>query len=194
MAITVPSGVPVGKGLTSAQWVTWFQAVAKDNPRLPAYTAKGAVTKTGVSITGDTWDQVYAALYSAAQAVSPPQTPDQVAKDTIALMEIQAVASGIGSTVTFTGAFATESVKAVTAGAAAVGSAIPGLSVLGSVQDAIATLGGFLRGLTSASLWIRVVKVIAGGVILTVGLVKMTGFDQKAGGVAAKAVKLAPLL
>lgn len=53
---------------------------------------------------------------------------------------------------------------------------------------------GFLHGLTSANLWIRVAKVIAGGVILTVGLVKLTGLESRAPAIIGKAVKAAPLL
>ena len=52
----------------------------------------------------------------------------------------------------------------------------------------------FLSGLTSANLWIRVAKVIAGGVILIVGLVKLTGLDSRAPAVVQTAVKAAPLL
>lgn len=52
----------------------------------------------------------------------------------------------------------------------------------------------FINDLSSANLWIRVAKVTIGGTLLIVGLAKLTGADQKIGGVAAKAVKIAPLL
>jgi hypothetical protein len=55
---------------------------------------------------------------------------------------------------------------------------------LGSVTD-------FLTGLTSANLWIRVAKVAIGGVLLIVGLAKLTGLDNK---VTNAAIKAAPLL
>lgn len=58
---------------------------------------------------------------------------------------------------------------------------------LGSVVD-------FLQGLTSANLWIRVAKVLVGGVMLIVGLAKITGADKAIGGVASKAVRIAPFL
>lgn len=61
-------------------------------------------------------------------------------------------------------------------------------------STAIQSVEGFLQGLTSANLWIRAAKIIAGGAILIVGLVKLTGADKKAGSLAAKAVKVAPLL
>lgn len=64
----------------------------------------------------------------------------------------------------------------------------------GHLPNPLSALESLLGDLTSANLWIRVAKVIAGGVILTVGLIKLTGADKTAGGIAAKAVKVAPLL
>jgi len=58
----------------------------------------------------------------------------------------------------------------------------------------IPTLGSFLAMLTDKNLWIRVVKIIAGGAMLIVGLAKLTGADKTAGSLAARAVKVAPLL
>lgn len=52
----------------------------------------------------------------------------------------------------------------------------------------------FLQGLASGNLWVRVAKVVAGGLILTVGLVKLTGLDAKAPKIVKTAVKAAPLL
>jgi hypothetical protein len=65
--------------------------------------------------------------------------------------------------------------------------AIPGASAVASVED-------FLSLLTSGDLWIRVVKVLAGGIILAIGLAHLTGADKKLGGIASKAVTLAPFL
>ena len=58
------------------------------------------------------------------------------------------------------------------------------------LPNPLSGIQGFLADITSANLWIRVAKVIIGGAILLTGLAKMTG----AGGIAAKAVKVAPLL
>jgi hypothetical protein len=71
-------------------------------------------------------------------------------------------------------------------------------TAVGAVATGVATglpswegaIGTFLGDFTSASLWIRAAKVIIGGALLLVGVAKLTG----AGGVAAKAVRLAPLL
>lgn len=70
-------------------------------------------------------------------------------------------------------------------------------AVAGAVDNAvngITSVVGFLSALGDPHLWIRLVKIVAGGAILIVGLVKLTGLDSKAGGIAAKAVKAAPLL
>lgn len=185
--MALPAGIPIGQGFTEAQWITWFQGVVKDNPKMPAYTAVGAKTTTGQSITGLTWDQVYAALYTAGQKTSPPQTPDVIAEDTIALMQTEATASGIGTTVTYTGTYATGAVEAAVAGASEAANSIPGVSALNAIQ-------GFITGLTSANLWIRVAKMVVGSAMLLIGLAKLTGLDQKAGSIAATAVKTAPFI
>jgi hypothetical protein len=53
---------------------------------------------------------------------------------------------------------------------------------------------GFFQAFTDANTWIRVAKVVIGGAILLTGLSKLTGADKAIGGVAATAVKAAPLL
>lgn len=55
-------------------------------------------------------------------------------------------------------------------------------------------LAAFLSDLTSANLWIRVAKVTIGGTLLIVGLIELTGQSKNVKGIAAKAVKAAPLL
>jgi hypothetical protein len=83
-------------------------------------------------------------------------------------------------------------VAAVANVGAAVASA-PAAAV-NSASTAIGTVEDFLQGLTSANLWIRLAKVVFGGAILLIGLSKLTGIDQKAGSIAATAVKAAPFL
>ena len=60
--------------------------------------------------------------------------------------------------------------------------------------SAISTLDGFLSSLGDANLWIRVAKVAVGSIILIVGLVKLTGADQRAPDIVKKAVTVAPFL
>jgi hypothetical protein len=50
---------------------------------------------------------------------------------------------------------------------------------------------GFLSALSSANTWVRVAKVAIGGVILIVGIAKLSGMNSS---VAAKAIKVAPFL
>jgi hypothetical protein len=58
----------------------------------------------------------------------------------------------------------------------------------------ISSVTGFLSTLGDANLWIRVVKIVAGSVILFIGVAHMTGLDSKITGIAGKAVSAAPLL
>jgi hypothetical protein len=84
--------------------------------------------------------------------------------------------------------------NAVAAGASAVGQATnqAGQGIIKGVTGL--TLENFLAGFTGASLWIRIAKVTVGGIILIVGLVKLTGLESKAPGIVKTAVKAAPLL
>ena len=58
----------------------------------------------------------------------------------------------------------------------------------------VPSITSFLSMLTDKNLWIRVIKIIAGGAMLIVGLAKLTGADKTAGSLAGKAVRVAPLL
>jgi hypothetical protein len=58
----------------------------------------------------------------------------------------------------------------------------------------ISSITGFLSTLGSANLWIRVVKIIAGSVILFIGVAHLTGLNDKVTGIAGKALAAAPLL
>lgn len=62
------------------------------------------------------------------------------------------------------------------------------------IPNPVSGISGLLSDLTSANLWIRVAKIVLGGVILTVGLAKLTGTDQKLGSLVSTGVKHAPLL
>jgi hypothetical protein len=50
----------------------------------------------------------------------------------------------------------------------------------------LAAIGDFFQRLTQASTWIRVAKVITGGMLLIVGLVHITGIENKAAAIARK--------
>lgn len=160
--------LPVGTGLTPAQWEAWIKA----NTATKGATYTGtATTKLGTPLHGKTWDQVYAALYAAAQTVKPPQSPDQVALETQVLAATEGLALG------------------AQAGAAGAANAIEqsGNAAAATNFAPWATgLGDFLAALTSANTWIRVAKVVVGGVLLIVGLVHITGADNAVATAARK--------
>lgn len=58
----------------------------------------------------------------------------------------------------------------------------------------ISSIAGLASAFGSQNLWVRAAKISIGGAILLVGLAKLTGADKAIGGVAAKAVKVAPFL
>ena len=58
-----------------------------------------------------------------------------------------------------------------------------------AAQNATGSIGSLISALTSSNTWIRVVKVIIGGVLLIVGLVHITGVS----GTAADAARKVPL-
>jgi hypothetical protein len=66
-------------------------------------------------------------------------------------------------------------------------------SAVSSAESDVSSIEGFLSGLTSANLWIRVAKVALGSIMIIVGLVKLTGIASDSG-LVQKAVKVAPLL
>lgn len=171
------NSVPIGQGYTPAQWQTWFTGFSANNPKMPKYTGTNAAGR------GKTWGQLYPVL----QKQAPSATPDQIAEVEIQLIQVQAVADGIGATVQYTGTTAAIAGKSAADTGAALGNAIPGLNAITSVE-------GFLSALGNLNLWIRVVKIVAGGVILAIGLAKLTGADQHVTGVTKKAIAAAPLL
>ena len=65
---------------------------------------------------------------------------------------------------------------------------------VGGVLSWEQSIQNFIGDLTSQNLWIRVAKIVFGGGMLLLGIAKLTGADQKIGGVVHKATKLAPLL
>ena len=54
------------------------------------------------------------------------------------------------------------------------------------ISDPLAAIAGFFSALGNANTWIRVAKVVVGGVLLIVGLVHITGVDNAAASVARK--------
>lgn len=70
-----------------------------------------------------------------------------------------------------------------------------GKGVINAAKDAysgINAVGHFFSDLTNPQFWVRAGKILIGGVILLIGLVKLTGHEPT--GVVKKAVKVAPFL
>jgi hypothetical protein len=152
-------------GDTDAFWIKTFQAYPG--------TVTAAWVKSNASLKpyqGLTAVGMYNALAKTYPGASPQQKGSTVYQVWLGAGTAQAVGDIIGATGAATGAVAT-----------GVATGLP------SWETAIGT---FLGALSSASTWIRVAKVAVGGAMLLVGIAKLTG----AGGVAAKAVKIAPLL
>lgn len=123
----------------------------------------------------------------------------QAWKDANAGRVLSAAESGEGQQlVKWKGPFATEA-QAQAAQAPRQQSPNPGNDLLNAAQTSTSgpvsglnAIGSFFTTLTSATLWLRVVKVMAGGVLLIAGLLKMTSLDQKALGVAGAAAGRLP--
>ena len=62
----------------------------------------------------------------------------------------------------------------------------PANDAVNAAQNATGSLGSLISALTSSNTWIRVVKVVIGGVLLIVGLVHITGVSGTAADVARK--------
>jgi len=81
-------------------------------------------------------------------------------------------------------------------GAAAGATGNPSLDI-GNPLSGLLSIGAFFNGLksalTSANLWIRAAKITIGGVLMIVGVAKLTGADKQVA-VLGKAAAVAPLL
>lgn len=138
----------------------------------------------------------------ASWAVQAPGVKPYVGKSFLSLYDYLKTLPGA------TPLTAGEEVLSLDEGSVAIGAGQSATDAVGDANDAVkgAALGAidigakfssplqFLDDLANPLLWIRVAKVGVGSVILLIGLAKLTGADQKIGGIAAKAVKAAPLL
>jgi hypothetical protein len=122
----------------------------------------------------------YGQIATSILASEPSETPEQIAQGVSQQYLFDEAANALGTT--------------VTAQASSIGSVATGIQTASILPSWTDGLTGFLADLTSANLWIRVAKITIGGTILIVGLAKLTGADQKIGGVVHTAVKAAPLL
>jgi len=124
--------------------------------------------------------KTYSAIATSILNSQPGETPLQIAQGVAGQYLSDEIANSLAT--------------GVTTGADALGNVATGVETAAIVPSWSSGLASFLADLTTANLWIRIAKVAIGGTIVIVGLAKLTGADQKAGSIAAKAVKVAPLL
>jgi len=82
---------------------------------------------------------------------------------------------------------------ATVAAGSAIGSGptLPGPTVSNPL-DWLSNIGQFFTALTQPNLWLRVAKVVLGGVMVVAGLIKLTGTDKKVYGLAGVAAQRLP--
>jgi hypothetical protein len=114
----------------------------------------------------------YAAYYRAAVAKDPSITPFQA-------FAAWAVGTDVSGGAQATG---TELSNVINTGIPAGAAAIPKVPALSGI-DAI---GAFFNALGDANTWIRVSKVVVGGLLLVIGLVHITGADNAVASLARK--------
>lgn len=114
----------------------------------------------------------YAQIYAYVAGRNPHATPHDIAAATADVLVSSAFASSVQGSVTAAG----QDIGSIAKGVATANYA-PWASGLGSL----------LGALTSATLWIRVAKVIVGGALVIIGVAHMTGADNAAFQLARKA-------
>ena len=171
-------------GASRAQQVTTY---ANDLAQV-----KGTYQGDTASLKGLTWSAVYKKLAAA----NPTADPHTLAQAVLGA----SVAQGLGQDAALVGGTLNQYVAAAGKASAGIGNTPVGHAVqaagsaVATAVSPITSVVGLVNALGDKNLWIRVAKVSIGGTILIVGLVKLTGADKKIGGMAAKAVKFAPLL
>jgi hypothetical protein len=65
-------------------------------------------------------------------------------------------------------------------------------SAVGNPLAWLSNIGQFFTALTQPNLWLRVSKVLLGGVLVVAGLIKLTGTDKKVYGLAGMAASKLP--
>lgn len=139
----------------------WGSAVYKNSQSTP-YNGKTAA-------------QIYGLLETS---IGQRTSPHDIAVQVQDLMLSSAVAQGIGQGVT-------EGTTAIGDSATALGKT----SFLPNPLTGLDAIGSFFGTLTSANTWIRVAKVLVGGIVLVIGLAHITG----ASNAVAQAARKVPL-
>lgn len=77
-------------------------------------------------------------------------------------------------------------------GQAALNAGSKAAAAVGNPLDWLSNIGQFFSALTQPNLWLRVSKVLLGGVLVVAGLIKLTGTDKKVYGIAGMAASRLP--
>lgn len=77
-------------------------------------------------------------------------------------------------------------------GQAALNAGSKAVAAVGNPLDWLSNIGQFFSALTQANTWIRITKVLVGGVLVVAGLIKLTGTDRKVYGLAGMAASKLP--
>lgn len=77
-------------------------------------------------------------------------------------------------------------------GQAAVNAGAKAAAAAGNPLDWLSNIGQFFSALTQPNLWLRISKVVLGGVLVVAGLIKLTGTDKKVYGLAGAAASKLP--
>jgi hypothetical protein len=118
--------------------------------------------------------------YTAAHAKDPSLTPYQGGSIWLAGQDLS---GGLGAAATAAGTATDQAAQGATTGADQFAQSVS------NPLDALAAIGAFFGNLSQANTWIRVGKVVVGGLLLVLGLVHITGVDSA----AASVVKKVPL-
>jgi hypothetical protein len=175
----IPNWPTAPAGDSRTQQLTYYENYV--NGYYPGMWNKLRTPNKGVTFPYPQYNgKTYGAIASSILASEPNDTPESIAQGVagqyLADETANAITTGVGTA------------------ASALGDVATGVETASIVPSWSDGLAGFLADLTSGNLWIRAGKVVLGGAILIVGLAKLTGADQKIGGVVSTAVKAAPLL
>jgi hypothetical protein len=81
---------------------------------------------------------------------------------------------------------------AAAGGQAALNVGSKAAAAVGNPLDWLSNIGQFFSALTQPNLWLRLTKVLLGGVLVVAGLIKLTGTDKKVYGIAGMAASKLP--
>lgn len=167
------AALPIGQGYSASQWEAWLNANTKGQ------VLGASTTYQGTQLKGKTWAQVYQVVYSygLSQGVT---APDDAAAATEEIMTLGTIGTAAAELAQGAANATSASAQGTAAGAADIASTVS------NPLNYLSGIAGFFGDLTQASTWIRVAKVIVGGVLLIVGAARLAGADKAVKQIASK--------